>query len=123
MTTTIPTDAARLRAPVEFVREQGTDALLSLLMPGLDALELRALAERCRFSHAALLVFPRHRTHCAPIWPAAGWPPAPLRSPASWSASGWPRATGGLPPDSTSRSRVHLCSDPTGSSARSRCSR
>ena len=58
MTTTIPTDADRLRATVDFVREQDTAALLSLLLPGLDALELEALAGRCRFSHAALLVFP-----------------------------------------------------------------
>jgi hypothetical protein len=58
MTTTIPTDTGRLRATVEFVREQETAALLSLLLPGADALELRALADRCRFSHAALLVFP-----------------------------------------------------------------
>ena len=58
MTTTIPTDTDRLRATVDFVREQDTAALLSLLLPGLDAVELRALADRCRFSHAALLVFP-----------------------------------------------------------------
>ncbi|MFC1405469.1 MULTISPECIES: methyltransferase [Streptacidiphilus] len=58
MTTTIPTDAGRLRATVDFVREQDTAALLWLLLPGLDAVELRALADRCRFSHAALLVFP-----------------------------------------------------------------
>ena len=58
MTTTIPTDAERLRATVDFVRGQDTAALLSLLLPDLDVLELRALADRCRFSHAALLVFP-----------------------------------------------------------------
>lgn len=58
MTTTPTTDAARLRATVDFVREQDTAALLPLLLPGADALELRALTERCRFSHAALLVFP-----------------------------------------------------------------
>jgi hypothetical protein len=58
MTTTIPNDSERLRATVDFVREQDTAALLSLLLPGLDAPELQALADRCRFSHAALLVFP-----------------------------------------------------------------
>ncbi|MEY9874567.1 hypothetical protein ABH931_004067 [Streptacidiphilus sp. MAP12-33] len=56
--TTIPTDAARLRAAVAFVRQQDTAALLALLLPGLDGPELRALVDRCRFSHAALLVFP-----------------------------------------------------------------
>ena len=58
--TTTPslTDAARLRATVDFVRQQDTAALLSLLLPGLDGLELRALVDRCCFSHAALLVFP-----------------------------------------------------------------
>ncbi|WP_042377804.1 methyltransferase [Streptacidiphilus melanogenes] len=58
MTTTTPTDTARLRAAVDFVREQDTAALLALLLPGLDALEQRSLADRCRFSHAAVLVFP-----------------------------------------------------------------
>ena len=62
MTTMILTDTARLRAAVEFVRGQDTDALLSLLLPGLDALELRALTDHCRFSHAALLVFPQTPT-------------------------------------------------------------
>ncbi|WNZ09941.1 methyltransferase [Streptomyces sp. 11x1] len=51
-------DTSRLRATVDFVKEQDTAALLPLLLPGLDGPELRALAERCRFSHAALLVFP-----------------------------------------------------------------
>ncbi|WP_042425716.1 methyltransferase [Streptacidiphilus anmyonensis] len=58
MTTPIPTDTARLRAAVDFVKEQDTSALLALLLPGVDALEQRALADRCRFSHAAVLVFP-----------------------------------------------------------------
>ncbi|MFJ8039819.1 methyltransferase [Kitasatospora sp. NPDC096147] len=57
-TTTHRTDAARLTEAVEFVRQQDTSALLPLLLPGLDGPELRALADRCRFSHAALLVFP-----------------------------------------------------------------
>ncbi|WP_033821490.1 methyltransferase [Kitasatospora sp. MBT63] len=54
---TLP-DAARLRETVDFVREQDAAALLPLLLPGLDAVELQALVDRCRFSHAALLVFP-----------------------------------------------------------------
>lgn len=64
-TTTTPTtpatprdDTARLKAAVDFVRHQDTTTLLSLLLPGLDALELRALVDRCRFVHAGLLVFP-----------------------------------------------------------------
>ncbi|MER8187764.1 methyltransferase [Kitasatospora sp. NPDC094015] len=55
----IPDDAARLRDSVDFVREQDATTLLPLLLPGLDAVELRAVVDRCRFSHAALLVFPR----------------------------------------------------------------
>ena len=58
MMTTTPPDAARLRATADFVREQDTPGLLQLLLPGLDGPELRALVERCRFAHAALLVFP-----------------------------------------------------------------
>ncbi|MGY0490144.1 methyltransferase [Streptomyces sp. WG-D5] len=58
MITTSAGDTSRLRATVEFVAEQDTARLLPLLLPGLDGPELRALAERCRFSHAALLVFP-----------------------------------------------------------------
>ncbi|MGF1425775.1 methyltransferase [Kitasatospora sp. LaBMicrA B282] len=58
ITTTAPGDTARLRATVDFVRTQDTATLLRLLLPGLDGLELRALADRCRFAHAALLVFP-----------------------------------------------------------------
>ncbi|WP_329562187.1 methyltransferase [Kitasatospora sp. NBC_01266] len=51
-------DTARLRATVDFVTNQDTGTLLPLLLPGLDGPELRALADRCRFAHAALLVFP-----------------------------------------------------------------
>ncbi|WP_035844678.1 methyltransferase [Kitasatospora azatica] len=58
MTTTMPCDTARLRETVDFVREQDAATLLPLLLPGLDGLELRALVDRCRFSHAALLIFP-----------------------------------------------------------------
>ncbi|MGW4652615.1 methyltransferase [Kitasatospora sp. NPDC004289] len=57
-TTPLRTDAARLAEAVSFVRQQDTAALLPLLLPGLDGPELRALADHCRFSHAALLVFP-----------------------------------------------------------------
>lgn len=60
-TMTMPGDAARLRATTDFVREQDTATLLPLLLPGLDGLELRALVDRCRFAHAALLLFPRHQ--------------------------------------------------------------
>ena len=58
MMTTTSDDTARLRATADFVREQDAATLLPLLLPGLDALELRALVDRCRFAHAALLVFP-----------------------------------------------------------------
>jgi hypothetical protein len=58
MMTTTPPDAARLRATADFVREQDAPGLLQLLLPELDGPELRALVERCRFAHAALLVFP-----------------------------------------------------------------
>jgi hypothetical protein len=58
MMTTTPPDAARLRATADFVREQDGPGLLQLLLPGLDGPELRALVERCRFAHAALLVCP-----------------------------------------------------------------
>ncbi|MFC8666256.1 methyltransferase [Streptomyces sp. NPDC057199] len=58
MITTLSGDTSRLRATVGFVKEQDTATLLQLLLPGLDGPELRALAERCDFSHAALLVFP-----------------------------------------------------------------
>ncbi|MCF2532871.1 methyltransferase [Yinghuangia soli] len=51
-------DAVRLGEAVEFVRRQDSAALLSLLLPGLNGLELRAMADRCRFAHAGLLVFP-----------------------------------------------------------------
>lgn len=58
MMTTTSDDAARLRATADFVREQDAETLLPLLLPELDSLELQALVERCRFAHAALLVFP-----------------------------------------------------------------
>lgn len=58
MITTLSGDTSRLLATVDFVKEQDTATLLPLLFPGLDGPELRTLAEHCRFSHAALLVFP-----------------------------------------------------------------
>ncbi|MFL1902294.1 methyltransferase [Streptomyces tauricus] len=58
MITALSGDTSRLRETVEFVKEQDTATLLPLLLPGLDGPELRALVERCAFSHAALLVFP-----------------------------------------------------------------
>ena len=51
-------DAERLSATAGFVREQDTSVLLSRVLPGLDGPELRALTDRCRFAHAAVLVFP-----------------------------------------------------------------
>ncbi|MFJ5138260.1 methyltransferase [Streptomyces sp. NPDC088707] len=57
-TTPAPTDVARLRATADFVREQETPDLLARVLPGLDGPELRAMTERCRFAHAALLVSP-----------------------------------------------------------------
>ncbi|MEU1148124.1 methyltransferase [Streptomyces sp. NPDC005863] len=58
MITALSGDMSRLRATVDFVKGQDTATLLPLLLPGLDGPELRALAECCAFSHAALLVFP-----------------------------------------------------------------
>ncbi|MFF8413162.1 methyltransferase [Streptomyces omiyaensis] len=52
------TDAERLGETARFVREQDTALLLARVLPGLDGPELRALTDRCRFAHAALLVFP-----------------------------------------------------------------
>jgi hypothetical protein len=81
VTTTTTSDEARLRAAADFVREQDAAALLPLLLPGLDAPEARALADRCRFSHAALLVFPPDqaalRAGLAACGLAADAPPQP----------------------------------------------
>lgn len=57
-TTNAPDDTARLSAAVDVVRHQDTTTVLSLLLPGLDGLELRAVVDRCRFGHVGLLVFP-----------------------------------------------------------------
>lgn len=51
-------DLSRLRTTADFVKQQDTTTLLSRLLPGLNGQDLKALAERCRFCHAALLVFP-----------------------------------------------------------------
>lgn len=58
VTATVTGDAERLDAAARFVREQETSLLLAHVLPGLDGPELRALTDRCRFAHAALLVFP-----------------------------------------------------------------
>ncbi|MEV1018887.1 methyltransferase [Streptomyces sp. NPDC050264] len=58
MITALSDDTSRLRAAVDFVTRQDSETLLPLLLPGLDGPELRSLVERCRFAHAALLVFP-----------------------------------------------------------------
>ncbi|MGX2992724.1 methyltransferase [Streptomyces sp. JNUCC 64] len=57
-----PDDVQRLRAAAGFVREQETSVLLSRVLPGLVGAELRAVAERCRFAHSALVVFPVHES-------------------------------------------------------------
>lgn len=81
MITTLSGDTSRLLATVDFVKEQGTAALLPLLLPGLDGPELRTLVEHCRFSHAALLVFPSDeaelRAMLADCGLAADLPPRP----------------------------------------------
>ncbi|MBR7835110.1 hypothetical protein KDL01_17680 [Actinospica durhamensis] len=81
MTGTILGDAARLRVTADFVRDQDTATLLPLLLPGLDGPELRALADRCRFAHAALAVFPPDleslRTDLAECGLATDAPPRP----------------------------------------------
>ncbi|MFI8930405.1 methyltransferase [Streptomyces sp. NPDC053474] len=81
MITALSDDTSRLRATVDFVTQQDSESLLPLLLPGLDGPELRALVERCRFAHAALLVFPVHAlaleatlAECGLIAPA---PPQP----------------------------------------------
>ncbi|MEU8435612.1 methyltransferase [Streptomyces sp. NPDC029216] len=64
MTTTFPDetmlldDTARLRAAAAFVREHDSATLLPLLLPGISAPDLRALAGHCHFAHAGLLLFP-----------------------------------------------------------------
>ncbi|MEI5098768.1 methyltransferase [Streptomyces sp. PmtG] len=66
MITTLSGDTSRLLATVDFVKEQDTATLLPLLFPGLDGPELGTLVEHCRFSHAALLVFPANEAElCA----------------------------------------------------------
>ncbi|MER5866798.1 methyltransferase [Kitasatospora sp. NPDC002040] len=74
-TTTCPTDLDRLTETVDFVRQQDTATLLPLLLPGLDPLELAALVDGCRFSHAALLVFPSSPEAQRALLADAGLPP------------------------------------------------
>ncbi|MBD9701222.1 methyltransferase [Streptomyces sp. ID01-12c] len=81
MITTLSGDTSRLRATVDFVKEQDTAALLPLLLPGLDGPELRALAERCRFSHAALLVFPSDEAELGTMLTACGLGAVPAPRP------------------------------------------
>ncbi|MGW8763564.1 methyltransferase [Streptomyces sp. NPDC055815] len=69
-----PDDVRRLRATADFVREQETPVLLSRVLPGLDGPELRAVADRCRFAHAALLVFPADRPGLPAALAACGLP-------------------------------------------------
>ncbi|MER5204245.1 methyltransferase [Streptomyces sp. NPDC002825] len=69
-----PDDVRRLRATADFVREQETSVLLSRVLPGLDGPELRAVADRCRFAHAALLVFPADRPGLRTALAACGLP-------------------------------------------------
>ncbi|MEU3693272.1 methyltransferase [Streptomyces narbonensis] len=69
-----PDDVRRLRATAEFVREQETSVLLSRVLPGLDGPELRAVADRCRFAHAALLVFPADHPGLRAALAACGLP-------------------------------------------------
>ncbi|MFD9726250.1 methyltransferase [Streptomyces sp. NPDC059072] len=76
-----PDDADRLGAAVDFVRNQDTATLLRLLLPGLDGLELRALADRCRFAHAALLVFPADGTSLRRQFTACGLDPEAVAQP------------------------------------------
>ncbi|MEU7072414.1 methyltransferase [Streptomyces narbonensis] len=69
-----PDDVRRLRATAQFVREQETSVLLSRVLPGLDGPELRAVADRCRFAHAALLVFPADHPGLRAALAACGLP-------------------------------------------------
>ncbi|MEU6389722.1 methyltransferase [Streptomyces sp. NPDC046939] len=80
MITALSDDTSRLRATVDFVSAQDSETLLPLLLPGLDGPELRALVERCRFAHAALLVFPPDARALDATLAACGLPPgAPPR--------------------------------------------
>ncbi|MER7763567.1 methyltransferase [Streptomyces sp. NPDC097619] len=79
--TLLPDDTTRLRAAAAFVRDQETPALLRLLLPGLDGPELRALADRCRFAHAALLVFPPDGPALRTLLTAAGLAGDPVTMP------------------------------------------
>ncbi|BAJ32218.1 MULTISPECIES: methyltransferase [Kitasatospora] len=66
------TDAELLRAAADHARRHDTAALLRALLPGLDGVELRALTDRCRFAHTALLVFPSDGAALAGMLAGAG---------------------------------------------------
>ncbi|MEU3015513.1 methyltransferase [Nocardia asteroides] len=53
-----PLDHDRIAAAVRFVGTQDTDSVLARLLPRLSEAERVAIASRCRFAHAAVLVFP-----------------------------------------------------------------
>lgn len=104
MITTLSGDTSRLLATVGFVKEQDTAALLPLLFPGLDGPELRTLVEHCRFSHAALLVFPSDEAELGAMLTDCGLVAALRRSRVSSYGSDWPYGTGDDRPSWTSAS-------------------
>jgi hypothetical protein len=55
-------DLEHLDSAAAFVRAHDTDTVLSAMLPALTAAERAAIAARCRFSHAAVLIFPRDMT-------------------------------------------------------------
>jgi hypothetical protein len=54
-----PEDLARLTAVTTLIRANDTASVLAAAMPSLDEAERAALAAHTRFTHAAVLVFPR----------------------------------------------------------------
>lgn len=81
MITALSDDTSRLRATVDFVSAQDSETLLPLLLPGLDGPELRALVERCRFAHAALLLFPPDARTLDETFAECGLPPGTAARP------------------------------------------
>lgn len=57
-----PADLARIDETVGFIRANDTDSVLAEMLPGLTAGEWAAIGAHCRFSHAAVLVFPHTLT-------------------------------------------------------------
>ncbi|MFD4441221.1 methyltransferase [Nocardia sp. NPDC058519] len=51
-------DRERIEATVDFIRTHDTDGVLAAMVPDLTAADHAAIAEHCRFAHAAVLVFP-----------------------------------------------------------------